>query len=54
VGKEKLIEKLSQEFDYWEDHPEHTVNDWIAEVQNNDTRMGYWPWVAIKVGDVNP
>lgn len=34
---------------HWGEHPDHPVQDWQAEVANDDTRMGYWPWVASQV-----
>jgi len=29
----------------WSDDPRHPVEDWKAEVANNETRLGYWAWV---------
>ena len=26
--------------------PEYPIEDWQYEVQNGDTRMAYWDWVA--------
>lgn len=34
---------------HWGAHPEHPVEDWRFEVANDDTRLGYWPWVAQKI-----
>lgn len=31
--------------DYWADDPDHDIEDWKSEVQNNETRLGYWDWV---------
>jgi len=28
----------------WDDHPNQPVDDWIYEVSNGDTRLGYWDW----------
>lgn len=38
---------------YWGEHPDHPVLSWRQEVFNNDTRQGYWEWVAaaIEAGD---
>mgnify|MGYP003394773457 CR=1 FL=1 len=30
----------------WGEHPEYPVEDWKSEVANDETRLGYWPWVA--------
>ena len=30
---------------YWGEHPDHPVSDWRSEVDNGDTRQGYWEWV---------
>lgn len=32
--------------DTWSEHPYHTVAAWQYEVENDDTRLGYWAWVA--------
>lgn len=29
----------------WDVDPEFPVEDWRAEVQNDETRLGYWDWV---------
>jgi hypothetical protein len=34
---------------YWGEHPDYPVSDWQYEVQNNDTRNGYWDWVSNKI-----
>lgn len=30
---------------HWDHHPDHPVEDWQAEVANDDTRQGYRDWV---------
>ncbi|MGE4306678.1 MAG: hypothetical protein AB7E24_21920 [Novosphingobium sp.] len=30
----------------WSEDPEYPLADWQAEVANDDTRLGYWAWVA--------
>ncbi|WP_169833165.1 hypothetical protein [Sphingomonas panacis] len=30
----------------WGEHPDYRLSDWKTEVQNDDTRLGYWAWVA--------
>ena len=34
---------------HWRNHPNYSHQDWMAEVANNDTRLGYWQWVASQV-----
>lgn len=33
-------------FDRWADDPDYPSSDWRAEVANEETRRGYWEWVA--------
>lgn len=34
------------DLDYWQgEDEEFTVSDWKDEVENGDTRAGYWEWV---------
>src|SRR3954463_16315784 len=33
----------------WDDHPDYPSEDWKYEVENGDTRCGYWDWVAAKL-----
>lgn len=30
---------------HWDTHEHHPVADWQYEVENNNTRQGYWDWV---------
>ena len=48
------IKKLQDQFGgYWGEHPEYPVVDWLYEVNNGDTRRGYWAWVFVNaLGDV--
>lgn len=32
--------------DVWASDPDYPVEDWRAEVTQDDTRLGYWDWVA--------
>lgn len=32
--------------DVWGSDPDHPVEQWQYEVENDDTRLGYWDWVA--------
>ena len=39
-------------FEYWGNgHPEFPVEDWKTEVNNGDTRLGYWEWVKHQTGE---
>ena len=29
----------------WGNHPKYPPKDWTYEVDNGDTRAGYWDWV---------
>ena len=29
----------------WDDDPDYTHDDWVAEVINGQTLRGYWEWV---------
>lgn len=40
-----------QDRDLWQDFPPYPVRDWQYEVSNNDTRLGYWPWVHNKINN---
>ena len=40
--------------DTWGEHPDHPVSDWTAEVDRNDTRLGYWEWVAARIEEQGP
>lgn len=39
------VNDLIEKYGYWNEHPKHTVADWIEEVQAKHTRLGYWFWV---------
>lgn len=40
---------LADKYGYWNQHPEFPFADWQYEVANNDTRAGYWEWVATQL-----
>jgi len=40
---------LVEVYGYWGYHSIYTVADWVYEVDNGDTRQGYWDWVARKI-----
>lgn len=33
----------------WGEHPTHPTQDWRYAVSNEDTRLGYWEWVASEI-----
>lgn len=33
----------------WGEHHTYIPADWRTEVENGDTRLGYWEWVASKI-----
>ena len=42
----QLTGQPAADTDYWMDDPEYPSADWKYEVANDDTRLGYWEWVA--------
>jgi hypothetical protein len=45
-GAAELIAQIGS---VWDDHPDYPSKDWQHEVENGDTRRGYWDWVAAKL-----
>ncbi|WP_114947295.1 hypothetical protein [Microvirga calopogonii] len=45
-GAAELIGQIDS---VWDDHPDFPSEDWKYEVENGDTRWGYWDWVAAKL-----
>ncbi|MFN8043348.1 MAG: hypothetical protein U0S13_08375 [Mycobacterium sp.] len=35
---------------HWDEDAQHRLEDWRGEVENDDTRLGYWEWVAVQRG----
>lgn len=35
--------------DLWGEHPKYPKGDWRYEIDNNDTILGYWEWVYMKL-----
>lgn len=33
----------------WGEHPQHAVGDWAEAIASEDTRLGYWEWVANRI-----
>lgn len=49
LAEEKPLTAADSCFDDpWGEHAHHPVEDWKAEVANDDTRLGYWHWVAAR------
>ncbi len=40
---------LANKYGHWGSHPDHPFGDWQYEVANEDTRLGYWEWVAQEI-----
>ena len=37
---------------YWgKGDKEHTPEDWVSEVHQGNTRMGYWEWLDVMLRD---
>ena len=34
---------------FWGEHPQHEVGAWAEEIASEDTRLGYWEWVASRI-----
>ena len=45
-GCEDTTEALVAEFGHWGEHPDHSLVDWGNAAKADDTRLGYWQWVA--------
>ena len=52
MNKDKALELAAQYGGVWDEHPDYPVSDWKYEVACNDTRLGYWDWVAHQ-GEIN-
>lgn len=35
--------------DYWADHDQFPLADWQQQVQDKNTRLGYWDWVLAQI-----
>lgn len=44
-SKTRSEQELIDEYGVWGEHPAYPVDDWQAEVENDETRQGYWEWV---------
>lgn len=46
MDKITLNEFIEEHGGYWDgEHSKYCIIDWMSEVQNRDTRCGYWEWV---------
>jgi len=43
---EKAIKLREEHGGEWGEHPDYPHEDWSVDAVNNDTRLGYWEWVA--------
>lgn len=48
-GETSILRKLNDRYGYWDAHATWPVEDWKTEVDNGDTRHGYWEWVANQI-----
>ena len=46
-----LEDRLIEEHGVWGELPDHPVEDWKNDVDNDDTREGYWAWVTRRLKD---
>lgn len=40
---------LADHYGWWGEHPTYPREDWAYEVAQNDTSLGYWAWVEVKL-----
>ena len=52
--KESDFDKLDSEYNYWDEHDEYGLRDWIDDVVEEGTRLGYWDWVQAQIDGVDP
>lgn len=49
--REDPLELARENGGHWGEHGLYPVDDWRHEVKNDDTRLGYWEWVAKKIDE---
>ncbi len=49
MSSEEILRKLKSQYAHWDNHPEYPVEDWMYEVNNEDTRSSYWEWVVSQI-----
>ena len=47
------VDKFKAEFGYWAEIPDHPIEDWRTETQNDDTRAGYHDWARGRIEEAN-
>jgi hypothetical protein len=53
VDSADLVAFLKAQEGHWGEHPKYQATDWINEVSNKETRLGYWDWVCGKLDAAN-
>lgn len=48
--RDYLLRERGLHLSYWSEFDPVPLSDWKQEVANNDTRLGYWEFVAIQLG----
>lgn len=49
-GERDREETLADQFGgWWSQHSDYRRCDWAAEVRDNETQLGYWAWVQVKL-----
>lgn len=51
IDFEKFIQKFGG---HWGEHPDNKVKKWAEDVQDGNTRLGYWEWVYVVCGHHAP
>lgn len=46
AGKLENPAELAERYGYWGEHPVYSLDRWHYDANNDDTRLGYWEWVA--------
>ena len=41
-----LVDQLREKYGEWGEHLRYPVDDWNNDVDSDNTRQGYWDWVA--------
>lgn len=44
-------EAISAKYDHWQNHWVWRHGDWVQQVVDNNTRLGYWEWVLYKLNE---
>jgi hypothetical protein len=51
-GPPPVIRQYWNPISHWEDHPDHSREDWGAECAANETTLGYVDWVNTRMSDI--